>query len=127
MVALLKIQGQPGEKFKPVKLAADDDLLLGETVIALGNPFGLGGSVSKGILSSKTRRAAPTDDPMDMDDWLQTDAAINPGNSGGPLINLKGELIGLNVAIYREGQASASRYQSSACRKRWEKSSRPKL
>ncbi len=103
-VALLKINGEPGDQFKPVKLAADNDLLLGETVIALGNPFGLGGSVSKGILSSKTRRATPTDDPMDMDDWLQTDAAINPGNSGGPLVNLKGELIGLNVAIYREGQ-----------------------
>ncbi|HUS35111.1 MAG TPA: trypsin-like peptidase domain-containing protein [Verrucomicrobiae bacterium] len=103
-VALLKIQGKPGEQFKPIKLAADNDLLLGETVIALGNPFGLGGSVSKGILSSKTRRATPTDDPMDMDDWLQTDAAINPGNSGGPLVNLRGELIGLNVAIYREGQ-----------------------
>ncbi|HEY6226769.1 MAG TPA: trypsin-like peptidase domain-containing protein, partial [Verrucomicrobiae bacterium] len=103
-VALLKIQGKPGEKFKPIKLAADDDLFLGETVIALGNPFGLGASVSKGILSSKTRRATPTDDPMDMEDWLQTDAAINPGNSGGPLVNLKGELIGLNVAIYREGQ-----------------------
>lgn len=103
-VALLKIQGKPGEKFRPIKLAADNDLLLGETVIALGNPFGLGGSVSKGILSSKTRRATPTDDPMDMDDWLQTDAAINPGNSGGPLVNLRGELIGLNVAIYREGQ-----------------------
>src|SRR3954469_1749590 len=103
-VALLKIQGRPGEKFKPIKLAADNDLLLGETVIALGNPFGLGGSVSKGILSSKTRRTTPTDDPMDMEDWLQTDAAINPGNSGGPLVNLKGELIGLNVAIYKEGQ-----------------------
>jgi S1-C subfamily serine protease len=103
-VALLKIQGKPGEKFKPIKLAADNDLLLGETVIALGNPFGLGASVSKGILSSKTRRTTATDDPMDMEDWLQTDAAINPGNSGGPLVNLKGELIGLNVAIYREGQ-----------------------
>ena len=103
-VALLKIHGNDGEKFKPIKLAAENDLLLGETVMALGNPFGLGGSVSKGILSSKTRRAAVTDNPMDMEDWLQTDAAINPGNSGGPLINLKGELIGLNVAIYKEGQ-----------------------
>lgn len=103
-VALLKIHAPPGEKFKPIRLAADNDLLLGETVIALGNPFGLGGSVSKGILSSKTRRATQNDDPMDMEDWLQTDAAINPGNSGGPLVNLRGELIGLNVAIYREGQ-----------------------
>lgn len=103
-VALLKIHGNEGEKFKAIKLAGENDLLLGETVIALGNPFGLGASVSKGILSSKTRRTTATDDPMDMEDWLQTDAAINPGNSGGPLVNLKGELIGLNVAIYREGQ-----------------------
>src|ERR1041385_4795780 len=103
-VALLRIINPKHEKFATIKFAGDDDLLLGETVIALGNPFGLGGSVSKGILSSKTRRATPTDDPMDMEDWIQTDAAINPGNSGGPLVNLKGELIGLNVAIYKEGQ-----------------------
>ncbi|MFM8469493.1 MAG: trypsin-like peptidase domain-containing protein, partial [Limisphaerales bacterium] len=103
-VALLKIKAKEGEKFTPVRFAADDDLLLGETVITLGNPFGLGGSVSKGILSSKSRRPAREDSPLDVADWLQTDAAINPGNSGGPLINLRGELIGLNVAVYREGQ-----------------------
>jgi serine protease Do len=102
-IALLKIRGKPGEKFIPVKFAADDDLFLGETVIALGNPFGLGGSVSKGILSSKTRRANAKD-VLDVEDWIQTDAAINPGNSGGPLVNLDGELIGLNVAIFKEGQ-----------------------
>jgi S1-C subfamily serine protease len=60
--------------------------------------------VSKGILSSKSRRPAREDSPLDIADWLQTDAAINPGNSGGPLINLRGELIGLNVAVFREGQ-----------------------
>ena len=103
-VALLKIQAKPGEKFKAVKFASDDDLLLGETVLALGDPFGLGGSVTKGILSSKTRRPAAGGESLDINDWLQTDAAINPGNSGGPLINLRGELIGLNVAVYREGQ-----------------------
>lgn len=102
-VALLKIRASAGETFKPVKLAGDDDLLLGETVIALGNPFGLGGSVSRGILSSKTRRSTEGRE-MDFEDWLQTDAAINPGNSGGPLVNLRAELIGLNVAIYRAGQ-----------------------
>ena len=101
-VALLKIKGKPGEKFKAIRFAADDDLLLGETVIALGNPFGLGGSVTKGILSSKNRRLSTGDEPLDVQDWLQTDAAINPGNSGGPLVNLRGELIGLNVAVYRE-------------------------
>ncbi|HLH53454.1 MAG TPA: trypsin-like peptidase domain-containing protein [Verrucomicrobiae bacterium] len=101
-VALLKLKAKPGEKFKAIKLAPDDDLLLGETVIALGNPYGLGGSVTKGILSSKNRRPSTGDEPLDVQDWLQTDAAINPGNSGGPLVNLRGELIGLNVAVYRE-------------------------
>ena len=101
-VALLKLKIRPGEKFKAIKLAPDDDLLLGETVIALGNPFGLGGSVTKGILSSKNRRPSTGDEALDVQDWLQTDAAINPGNSGGPLVNLRGELIGLNVAVYRE-------------------------
>ena len=103
-VALLKMRGKPGEKFIPIKFAADDDLYLGETVIALGNPFGLGGSVSKGILSSKTRRASAEEGVLDVEDWIQTDAAINPGNSGGPLVNLDAELIGLNVAIFKEGQ-----------------------
>ncbi len=103
-VALLKIRTTNQVKFKAVKFAADDDLLLGETVLALGNPFGLGGSVSRGILSSKSRRPPAEGEPMDVLDWLQTDAAINPGNSGGPLVNLRGELIGINVAIYREGQ-----------------------
>ena len=103
-VALLKIKAKPGEKFKTIKFAADDDLLLGETVLALGNPYGLGGSVTKGILSSKNRRPATGKEPLDVQDWLQTDAAINPGNSGGPLVNLRGELMGLNVAVYRGEQ-----------------------
>ncbi|MBI3875894.1 MAG: PDZ domain-containing protein, partial [Verrucomicrobia bacterium] len=70
----------------------------------LGNPFGLGGSVSRGILSSGPRRAATDDEPLKLPDWLQTDAAINPGNSGGPLINLRGELIGINNAVFTRGQ-----------------------
>ncbi len=101
-VALLRLKAEPGEKFQAVRFAADDDLLLGETVLALGNPFGLGGSVTRGILSSKSRRPPVEGAPMDIADWLQTDAAINPGNSGGPLINLRGEIIGLNVAMYRD-------------------------
>jgi S1-C subfamily serine protease len=101
-VALLKLRAKPGEKFKAIRFAPDDDLLMGETVLALGNPFGLGGSVTKGILSSKNRRPSTGNEPLDVGDWLQTDASINPGNSGGPLVNLRGELIGLNVAVYRE-------------------------
>lgn len=103
-VALLRIKGKKDEKFQAARFAADDDLILGETVIALGNPFGLGGSVSRGILSSKSRRPPKDREPMDVADWLQTDAAINPGNSGGPLVNLNGEIIGISVAVYREGQ-----------------------
>ncbi len=103
-VALLKVSNPKGEKFATIKFATDDDLLLGETVIALGNPFGLGGSVSKGILSSKSRRPPTENEPLEVEDWLQTDAAINPGNSGGPLVNLRGDLIGVSVAVYREGQ-----------------------
>ncbi len=102
-VALLRMKGV-GKKFPTVKFAKDDDLLLGETVIALGNPFGYSGSVSRGILSSRARRGPnePRDSgELDTFDWLQTDAAINPGNSGGPLINLRGELIGISVATLR--------------------------
>jgi S1-C subfamily serine protease len=98
-VALLKLNAQPGEKFKAIQLAREDDLLLGETVLALGNPFGLGGSVSRGILSSKSRVLPKEGEPLDIPNWLQIDAPINVGNSGGPLVNLRGELIGINVAV----------------------------
>ncbi len=104
-VALVKlVPKKPGETFPAIRLAKDDDLLLGETVLALGNPYGLGTSVTRGILSSKNRRPASGDEQLGAQDWLQTDADINPGNSGGPLINLRGELIGINVAVYRESQ-----------------------
>jgi S1-C subfamily serine protease len=105
-VALLKLDAGPGEKFKAIQLAREDDLLLGETVLALGNPFGLGGSVSRGILSSKSRNVPKEGEPLDILNWLQTDAPINHGNSGGPLVNLRGELIGINVAVLNqvEGQ-----------------------
>lgn len=110
-LALLRIVRRPGDKpFKPITLAKDDDLLLGETVIAVGNPFGLGSSVSRGILSSKNRRPepAPGDKQLNYQDWLQTDADINPGNSGGALINIRGELIGINAAVYSTGQAKGT-------------------
>jgi serine protease Do len=107
-VALLKLKARPGEKFSAIKFAPEDDLLLGETVLALGNPFGLGGSVSRGILSSKSRVAAKEGEPMDIPNWLQTDAPINFGNSGGPLVNLRGELIGINVAVLRNYQGEVA-------------------
>lgn len=104
-LALLKlVTGEIDQTFPSISFEKADDLLLGEEVMTLGNPFGLGGSVSKGILSSKNRRSVPTSDHLEVDDWLQTDAAINLGNSGGPLINLNGNLIGINVATISGGQ-----------------------
>jgi S1-C subfamily serine protease len=104
-VAMLKIiPHKKGEKFKAIRFAKDDDLLVGETVLALGNPFGLGESVAKGILSSKRRAAPRENENLQMENWLQTDALINPGNSGGPLVDLRGELIGLNNAILADAQ-----------------------
>jgi len=109
-LALLRVVRKPGDpRFVAIRFAQDDDLLLGETVITVGNPFGLGGSVSRGILSSKNRRSGPDGGkPLGFEDWLQTDADINPGNSGGPLVNLRGELIGINVAVYNEGEGKGT-------------------
>jgi S1-C subfamily serine protease len=98
-VALLKLKSRPGEKFRAIKLAKEDDLLLGETVLALGNPLNLGGSVTRGILSSKSRTAPREGERITNQNLLQTDAPINPGNSGGPLVNLRGELIGINATV----------------------------
>ena len=108
-IALLKINAPAGTKFTPIKFAPDDDLLLGETVLALGNPFGLGGSVSRGILSSKSRIRPTAGQDLEIPNCLQTDAAINPGNSGGPLVNLRGELIGVNVAVLEQSGGRIAR------------------
>src|SRR6476660_855736 len=99
-LAVLKID-DPG--VKPLKLADSDTVQAGDFVLAIGNPFGFEETVTDGIISSKMR-------PNRTDafgDLLQTNAAINPGNSGGPLINLRGEVIGINTAIISPSQASA--------------------
>jgi serine protease Do len=92
-LALLKVT--PKKPLKSVPFGSSEDIRVGDWVMAIGNPFGLGGSVSIGIISAKQRdiRSGP------YDDYLQTDAAINKGNSGGPLFNMKGEVIGVNTAI----------------------------
>ncbi|NJO53610.1 MAG: DegQ family serine endoprotease [Bacteroidales bacterium] len=92
-LAVLKVK--PEKPLKAVKLGDSDKLRLGEWVIAIGNPFGLGGTVTLGIISARNRdiSAGP------YDNFIQTDAAINRGNSGGPLFSLKGEVIGINTAI----------------------------
>jgi serine protease Do len=100
-IALIKIEAPA--PLAAAEFAADEDTLLGETVIVLGNPFGLGNSVTVGVLSAKDREAKYGGKVL-YKDILQTDAAVNPGSSGGPLVNLDGQLIGLNVAIHQEAQ-----------------------
>ena len=77
--------------------------MTGETVIALGNPFGLQNTVTTGVISA-VNRSLNINNKANFEDFLQTDAAINPGNSGGALLNINGKLIGINIAIYKEGQ-----------------------
>ena len=101
-IALLQLTGiADGTKFVPISFAPPDALILGEPVIAVGNPYGLGNSISRGVLSAKGRKIS-FNRKIIFSDILQTDAAINPGNSGGPLININGQMIGINTAIYGE-------------------------
>ncbi|HXW85609.1 MAG TPA: DegQ family serine endoprotease, partial [Candidatus Binataceae bacterium] len=93
-IALLKIQADHDLPVAP--LGNSDQVRVGEWVMAIGNPFGFDHSVTVGIVSAKGRFIPPNS----FDDFIQTDASINPGNSGGPLINLRGEVIGVNSAIY---------------------------
>ncbi|MDV7341183.1 DegQ family serine endoprotease [Terasakiella sp. A23] len=95
-IALLKVEVKKGLKLTDVSLGDSDDMRVGDWVVAIGNPFGLGGTVTAGIVSARGRniQAGP------YDDFIQTDASINKGNSGGPLFNLKGDVIGINTAIY---------------------------
>lgn len=94
-VALLRIIN-PRLKEYPALPFADSDLVkVGETVFAIGNPFGLRESVTQGIINHRDRRLSDSDPPK-----FQTDAVINPGNSGGPLVNIRGEIVGLNVSIF---------------------------
>ncbi|MCA9319380.1 MAG: trypsin-like peptidase domain-containing protein, partial [Planctomycetes bacterium] len=99
-IAVLKILGEG--PFPVAPLGRDDDLMVGEPNLALGNPFGLDGSVTSGILSHTNRTVHFRGKPV-FKDFLQTSAVINPGNSGGPLINILGEVIGVNVAIHSRG------------------------
>jgi serine protease Do len=92
-LAVIKIEA---DNLPVIKLGDSDKLKIGETVIAVGNPFGLNQTVTSGIVSAKGRADVGI---ADYEDFIQTDAAINPGNSGGALVNIKGEVIGINTAI----------------------------
>jgi Do/DeqQ family serine protease len=95
-LALLKIEAQ---NLPAVKLGASKDLRIGEWVLAVGNPFNLTSTVTAGIVSAKGRNINIVNSQFPIESFIQTDAAINPGNSGGALVNVRGELIGINTAI----------------------------
>ena len=92
-IAVLKMETK--DKFKAVKFGDSDKARVGDWVVAIGNPFGLGGTVTSGIISARNRDINLTR----YDDFIQTDASINQGNSGGPLFNLNGDVVGINTAI----------------------------
>ena len=98
-IAIVKISA---DKIEPLALGDSDDVRVGQMVFAVGNPFGLQETVTQGIISAKGRRAM-ADSGIE---FLQTDAAVNQGNSGGPLINLRGEIIGINSAIAASSQGA---------------------
>lgn len=97
-IAVLQVQGGK-ERFIPIKPGSSKDLLVGQKVIAIGNPFGFDHTVTTGIVSALGRSMVGYGD-VTIKNMVQTDASINPGNSGGPLLNSDGELIGMNTMIY---------------------------
>ena len=103
-LAILKIDSPNPLHY--IEMGISDDLMIGETVIAIGNPFGLGNSVTTGVISAlhRTLNFGEGNVNLEYKDLIQTDALINPGNSGGPLVNINGELIGINAAILSKAQ-----------------------
>jgi serine protease Do len=99
-LAVLKVK--PGSPLPAAKLGTSSDLMIGETVVAIGSPFGLSKTVTAGVVSA-TGRSFRVEDRT-YNDFIQTDASINPGNSGGPLLNVDGDVVGINTAIYAEGR-----------------------
>jgi S1-C subfamily serine protease len=99
-IALLKVENGKSD-FPALSFANSDDAKVGQLVFAVGNPFGLSGTVTQGIISARDRHLS--DGALN---YLQTDTVINPGNSGGPLVNIKGEIVGINVAIYQGEETS---------------------
>lgn len=100
-LAVLYVEDAPSDKLVPLPLADSSKIRVGEQVAAIGNPFGLSGSMSAGIVSG-LGRLIPAQDAgsFSIPDVIQTDAPINPGNSGGPLLNMRGQVIGINSAIF---------------------------
>src|SRR5437667_3117399 len=99
-IAILRVKA--GDDLPHIPFGSSADLMIGETVIAIGNPFGLSHTVTTGVVSAVGRSLH--DEDRTYTDFVQTDASINPGNSGGPLLDIKGELIGINTAIHGKAQ-----------------------
>lgn len=99
-LAVLKVQ--TNQPLPAIQMGDSDDLMIGEAVIAIGNPFGFSHTVTTGVVSA-VKRSIKTRERV-FHEFIQTDASINPGNSGGPLLNIDGELIGINTAIYAQAQ-----------------------
>ena len=97
-IAVIKVDAEPS-LLHPLPLGDSSNLKVGMQVVAIGNPFGLSGSMTAGIVSQLGRLLPSQDTGFSIPDVIQTDAAINPGNSGGPLLNMKGEVVGINTAI----------------------------
>jgi S1-C subfamily serine protease len=100
-LALIKIDA-PG-KLPALHLGESDSIVVGQKVLAIGNPFGFQGTLTTGIISSLDRSIQTEDSRVPLEGMIQTDAAINPGNSGGPLLDSRGNVIGINTAIYGQG------------------------
>jgi len=102
-LAIVKIE--PSVPLSQVKMAGSGDVIIGESVVAIGNPLGLENSVTLGIISGKNRSLHSSRGEAVFSDLIQTDAPINPGNSGGALLNLAGDLVGINVAVVQNSQS----------------------
>lgn len=105
-VAVLRIDA-PNDKLRPIPVGVSADLLVGQKVFAIGNPFGLDHTLTTGVISGLRREISSAATGRPIQDVIQTDAAINPGNSGGPLLDSSGSLIGINTAIYSPSGASS--------------------
>ena len=109
-IAVLKIESPQAlallKEFKPFEIVSLTDLMVGQKAIAIGNPYGLDHSLSKGVISALGRKV-PGVGGVNIRNMIQTDTPINPGNSGGPLLNSAGQLIGMNTMIYSQSGASA--------------------